>query len=166
MQVSASALAVKDVLARTHVEIYNDGGQDSHDMKWENTNRQKRLYFIGVIILLVGLGSAVLIYLTAEDDSESVVGYEIVGGNVYPTAPENSKIYVHDLELFGGKAAVLADEFSRWFAGLWHGKSLAFTVAFISIVISLGFFFVAYHSPPDVSDVQDEKDREGPTDTV
>ncbi len=131
-------------------------------MKWENTNMQKRLHFISAIVLLVGLGSAILIYLTAEDVPDSGVGYEVVNGYVYPTAPQNSKVYVHDLELFGGKAAVLADEFSRWFAGLWHGKSLAFTVACISIFISLVVFFVANHSPSDVkSDVRGEKDREG-----
>ena len=136
-------------------------------MKGENTNLKRRLYFISAIILLVGLSSAILIYLTAEDDSESAIGYEVVGGNVYPTAPGNSKIYVHDLELFGGKAAVLADEFSRWFVGLWHGKSLAFTVACISIFIFLGVFFVAHHSPPDVkTDLRDEKAEKEPTDSV
>jgi len=118
-------------------------------MKWENTNPQTRLYLISAVILLVGLGSAILIYLTAEDDHGSAVGYEVVDGYVYPITPENSKIYAHDLELFGGKAAVLADEFRRWFVGLWQGKSLAFTVVCISIVLCIGFFFVGYHSQSD-----------------
>jgi len=127
-------------------------------MKWEDTNLQTRLYIIGVIILLVGLGSSIVIYLTAKDVSDNAVGYEVVGGNVYPTEPEDSKIYVRDVELFGGKAAVLADEFRRWFVGLWHGKSLAFTVGGIFIIVFLGVFYVAYHLPPDEeSDVRDEK---------
>jgi hypothetical protein len=127
-------------------------------MKWENTNLQTRLYFISAIILLVGLGSSIVIYLTANDVSDNAVGYEVVGGNVYPTSPEDSKIYVRDVELFGGKAAVLADEFRRWFVGLWHGKSLAFTIACISIIVFIGVFFVAYHSiPGEESDVRDEK---------
>ena len=127
-------------------------------MKWENTNLQTRLYFISAIILLVGLGSSIVIYLTANDVSDNAVGYEVVGGNVYPTSPEDSKIYVRDVELFGGKAAVLADEFRRWFVGLWHGKSLAFTVGGIFIIAFLGVFYVAYHSPrDDESDVRDEK---------
>ncbi len=105
-------------------------------MKWNITNPQTRLYLIAAIILLVGLGSAVSIYLTAEDASNNTLV------NNY----ENSKIYRHDLELYGGKANVLADEFSRWFAGLWHGKSLAFTIACITVCISFGFFFVARHS--------------------
>lgn len=110
---------------------------------------------ISVIILIVGLCCAVLIYLTAETDSSSILGYEMSGGSVYPITPENSKMYKHTLELYGGKAAVIADDFRRWFEGLWHGKSLAFTVAFLTIVISLGGFFIANHLPSHLkSDVQ------------
>lgn len=127
-------------------------------MKWKITNLQTLLYLITVIILLVGLGSAILIYLTAENDSDRFLGYEVVGGYVYPIAPEDSKKYMHDLELYGGKTNVLANEIMRWFDGLWHGKSLAFTVACITIFISLGFFFVAHHLPSDLkSDAPDDQ---------
>ena len=85
-----------------------------------------------------------------------------MGDNAYLIAPENSKKYVHDLELYGGKANVLANEFMSWFVGLWHGKSLAFTVACITIFISLGFFLVARTSPPHLEyDVHDENNRVG-----
>ena len=131
-------------------------------MNWKTTNLQTRLYLISAIILLVGLSSSILIYLTAENDSKSVLGYEIVGDNAYLITPENSKKYLHDLTLYGGKMAVLTDEFSRWFVGLWHGKSLAFTVACITIFISLGFFFVARTAPSDLeSDAHDENNRVG-----
>jgi len=129
-------------------------------MKWKTMNLQTRLFLISAIILLVGLSSSIWIYLANGNDSETVLGYEIVGGNAYLVNPENSKKYVHDLELMGGKPAVLADEFSRWFIGLWHGKSLAFTVAFIAIFISLGFVFFAITSPSDLkSDTLDENNR-------
>jgi signal transduction histidine kinase len=102
---------------------------------------RKKLIFVGVIILLVGLGSAVLIYYQSPgNDSDNVLGYEIIGGSSYPIRPEDSRIYRRDLELYGGKAAVLTDQFSRWFGGLWRGKTLAFTVAGISIFISFLFF--------------------------
>ncbi len=131
-------------------------------MKWKSANPQTWLKLISAIILLVGLGSAVLIYQTAETDLSSALGYDIAGQSVYPIMPENSKMYKHDLELYGGKAAVLADEFRRWFVGLWHGKSLAFTVAFISIFISFGFFFAANYMPPRLkSDVRSENNRNG-----
>jgi len=114
-------------------------------MKWKISNLQTRLYLVSAIILVVGLGSAILIYLTAKSDSYSVLGYE------------DSKTYIHDLELYGGKANVLANEFMRWFGGLWHGKSLAFTVACITIFISLGLSFVANHLLSDLkSDGRDK----------
>lgn len=47
------------------------------------------LYFFAALILLIGLGSSLLIYLKAGNDSEVFPGYE------------NSKIYIHDLELYG-----------------------------------------------------------------
>jgi hypothetical protein len=106
-------------------------------------NLQTCFYLISAIILLVGLSGSVWIYLTAENDSKSVLGYEIAGGNAYLVTPENSKKYVHDLELYGGKMNVLADELMGWFVGLWHGKSLALIVGCVTILISLGCVFVA-----------------------
>ncbi len=119
--------------------------------------RQARLYLIAVFILLTGLGSAILIYLTAADNSNDALGYEVVGGNVYPVAPEDSKMYLHNLELYGGKINVLANELTTWFAGLWHGKSLAFTIACITIIVSSCLFFVA--SRPKSGCEPDDRDE-------
>jgi hypothetical protein len=131
-------------------------------MKWTTANLQTRLYLISAVILLTGLSISIWVYLTAENDSKSVLGYEISGGNAYLITPENSKKYEHDLRLMGGGAAVLADELSRWFVGLWHGRSLAFTVACITIIIALGFFVVARTSPSrSESDAHDENNRVG-----
>ncbi len=129
-------------------------------MRWKHIKQQTRLYFIGGLILMVGLGSALLIYLTAENESGYAAGYDLAGGNVYAIAPETSKVYVHNLELYGGKAAVLADEFNRWFNGLWHGTSLAFTVACVTILIFCGFLLVARQTASDSqSDVADKNSR-------
>jgi hypothetical protein len=131
-------------------------------MKWEITDPQTCLNLISVMILLVGLGSAVLIYRTAENDSNSVLGYEIIGGQAYPIMPEDSKMYLRDLQLYSGKAGVLADEFRRWFVGLWYGKSLAFTVAYITLFISFVVFYAANHLPSRLkSDVHSENSRDG-----
>ncbi len=104
---------------------------------------ETRNYLIAAVILLVGLGSAAMIHLTAGNNPDGALGYEVIDGIAYPIKPDDSKMYMHDLELYGGKTIVLADEFRRWFVGLWQGKSLAFTVACITIVISLGFLFFA-----------------------
>lgn len=114
----------------------------------EKLQTQKHLFnLISTIILLVGLGSAVLIYQKADNEISGAVGYEVIDGHAYPIMPEDSKMYSHDLELYGGKASVMIDEFNRWFIGLWQGKSLAFIVAFISIFISLVGFYAANHLP-------------------
>jgi len=116
-------------------------------MKREIADLRESVILIGAIIMVVGLGSAIWIYQSAGDYSGSVLGYEIIDGSAYPIRPEDSRVYRRDLEHFGGKAAIVVDDFSRWFIGLWHGKTLAFTVAFISIFISLLFFFIANRLP-------------------
>ncbi len=106
------------------------------------------LHLLSVITLVVGLGSALLIYRAAENDFNNVLGYREEGGSVYPIMPGDSKKYLRDIELYGGKANVIADEFRRWFVGLWHGRSLAYTVACITIAVSFGTFYVAsFHLP-------------------
>ena len=131
-------------------------------MKWKSADLRICINLISAIILLVGLGTAIFIYQTADDDSSGVLGYQIIGGTIYPIMPENTKIYKHDLEVYGGKAAVLADEFRRWFIGLWHGKSLAFTLTCITILVSFAGFFTARHLPShSESDAGAENNRDG-----
>ena len=124
-------------------------------MKWKAVDRGTGLNLLGIMILLMGLVIAALIYRTAKNDSRDVLGYEQGSESVYPLKPEDSRKYLRDLELYGGKANVLADEFRRWFVGLWHGKSLAFTVGCITILIALSIFYAANHVPsrlpPDIS---------------
>jgi hypothetical protein len=102
----------------------------------------RRIFFnlIGFIILLGGLGSAILLYRTAGDNLTNNLIYEEEGGSVYPLRPEDSKKYIRDLELYGGRANVLVTEFRLWLVGLWQGKSLAFIIAFITVLIAFGFF--------------------------
>ena len=94
-------------------------------------------------MLAIGLCCALLIYLTAEDDPVSAVSYVVVDGVTYPIAPGSSKMYVRELQRFGGKATVLFDEFNRWFAGLWQGKSLADHCNGSVVRASLGVFLFA-----------------------
>jgi hypothetical protein len=96
-----------------------------------------RLYISAIAVLAAGLCSAFLIYATAEEDPGSGALYEMV----------HAKPYIHELQRFGGKAAVLFDEFNRWFAALWQGKALAFSVAWISIFVALGIFLLARRWP-------------------
>jgi hypothetical protein len=132
-------------------------------MKWKIPDLYTCLNLISIIILLGGLGSSILIYRTAEDKPYGVLGYEEEGGNVYPIMPEDSKQYQRGLELYGGKANELMDQFRRGFIGLWHGKSLAYTVACITILISFGVFYVANYLLPSRLEpgVPSENNRDG-----
>jgi hypothetical protein len=89
---------------------------------------------VSCAILLVGFASAILIYFAAPGNTS---GYE----------PEDSKQYLRTMELYGGKANVLAADFRIWFSGLWHGKSLAFTVAVLAVLVALAYRVVATPLP-------------------
>ena len=100
-------------------------------------------------ILLVGLGSAAVIFLLAAPASTNPLGYE----------PLQSKRYVHDLEVYGGTCNVLAEEFRGWFMGLWQGRRLALTVAVITVATVLLIRFVAAPRPPAMPHRSDRGER-------
>ncbi len=110
-------------------------------------SRRASLNLIGALILLVGLGSAALIYHQAQNAASGALGYESGNDAIYPVMPEDSKQYLRDMELYGGKANVLADKFRRWLIGLWQGKSLALIIAVTASIISLGVFYTANIMP-------------------
>lgn len=86
-----------------------------------------------IAILAVGFGAAAAVYFAAGPEPENPLGYD----------PLENKRFVHDLELYGGKANVLAAEFRDWFTGLWYGRNLAFTIAAITVLLALAARFFA-----------------------
>lgn len=98
---------------------------------------QARRKFVAAAILLAGFTAASAIYLTATPPPENPLGYR----------PEDSKQYLREMELYGGKANVLVSEFRQWFEGLWRGRPLAFTVAFISVLLALAFLIASTPLP-------------------
>jgi hypothetical protein len=94
---------------------------------------KSRLQLAALVVLLTGLGLSARIYLTAPADSSVTMADEYL----------QSKKYAHELTAYGGKLTVVADEFFRWFAGLWQGRQLAVTIAAISFTVALGLFLFA-----------------------
>jgi len=84
-------------------------------------------------VLVLGVCAAGALYLLADDEGENASLYEM----------QISKGYVRQLRQFGGKASVLFDEINRWFAGLWHGTSLALTIAWISFGAAAVLYLLA-----------------------
>ena len=96
-----------------------------------------RLHAASFVVLVVGLTAGVVIYLMAEDEAVNLAIHEMT----------ISKTYVRELRRFGGRASVLFDEFNRWFDGLWRGKALGVTIAWLSAGTSLALFLVARRLP-------------------
>lgn len=100
--------------------------------------RKLRLFWSAWAVLAAGLGSAVAIYFTAGPAPANPLGYD----------PLDTKTYVRELELYGGKANLLGLEIRAWFWSLWHGRGLAYTVAVLSAIGAFLLWFVATHEIP------------------
>ena len=53
------------------------------------------------------------------------------------------------MELYGGKANVLAADLMRWLGSLWHGRRLALTVACATVVVAGGVWLLADPLPAE-----------------
>lgn len=96
------------------------------------TRKSKHCHLPTAGILISGFASSIVIYLSAGDEPYN------------PLAEyEGSKKFAYELERIGGKGAVLANEFSNWFAGLWSGRQLAFTLACITALLAAGYYWIA-----------------------
>lgn len=89
-----------------------------------------RFSIAALFVLAVGLGAGTTIYFTAEEPAPTA--YIMLGDTAVPYDPAMSKTYVRQIERFGGKTAVLFDDFNRWFASLWVGKRLGITIVCLS----------------------------------
>jgi hypothetical protein len=87
----------------------------------------------GWLLLLVGWSFAAVIYINAASDSAIESTESIVGGRSYD----------YNIERIGGKAALYAARFNEWLGGLWHGRTLSYTVAVLTLVLAIACFWVA-----------------------
>jgi hypothetical protein len=100
-----------------------------------------RFTIAGLFVLALGLGAGATIYFTAEEPAPAA--YIMIGDTAYPYDPAMSRAYVRQIERFGGKAAVLFDDFNRWFASLWVGKTLGITIVCLSAAVAAVLFWIA-----------------------
>jgi hypothetical protein len=98
---------------------------------------ERRVRRITRTILLVGFAAALAAWIAARARPENPLGYD----------PLDNKKYIHDLQVYGGTANVLAAEFREWFAGLWYGKNLAYTIAVLTVLVVLVVRFYLLTSP-------------------
>ena len=105
--------------------------------------RHGRLLTAGWLILLVGCCLSAWLFSTAAEDTGDVVAYVMVDGQSYPVMASDSKAYRHQIERFGGKMAIFADEFGRWIKRLTTGRWLAALIAVLSVAVAGACFRVA-----------------------
>jgi hypothetical protein len=102
--------------------------------------RLARLRLITGGILAMGLGATLAIYLSAAPNGANPLGFE----------PEDSKRYLRDVEVYGGKVNLLASQIRDAWNGLWHGRNLAFTVGGLTILLALAFWFIGSRRARDL----------------
>ena len=95
--------------------------------------RLRRIHQLTALLLAAGLAATALIHALTPPTPPNPLGYEAT----------DSKKYLRDLELYGGKVNVLATEFMGWWNDRWHGRNLAVTVAVLTLVGAGGFAFGA-----------------------
>jgi len=98
---------------------------------------ERRLRRVTRTILAVGFGAAVAAWIVAGARPENPLGYD----------PLDNKKYIHDLQVYGGTANVLAAEFREWLAGLWYGRNLAYTIAVLTVLVVLVVRFTMLTNP-------------------
>ena len=112
-----------------------------------------RLRYAVALILVAGLACAAVLYVTAPPPSGDAGGQR----------PDESKKYLREMEVYGGKANLLATDLRQWFETLWHGRPLAFTVAFLTLLLAFLVLFFGTPLPPSPPPIPGpHRDRDGP----
>ncbi len=94
---------------------------------------RRKLNRISALLLLLGLGSAVAIFLLAKPEEDN----ELLNDS------RGARRYHRELRMIGGNANLLSAQFREWFDSLWHGQALAGTVAVLTVGTTLVFRYVA-----------------------
>jgi len=106
------------------------------------TKLRPTLNWLGILILVAGLGSAALIWRAQDAIDRQNEASDIANGSD-PLPPLDSRRHVRDIEINYGKFGVLIEEGDE----LLHGKPLAKTIAVVSAITAAGFFLVAARLP-------------------
>ncbi len=115
------------------IEIFFSSSSNSNTRSFNfDTGRFRSM---AILIFFIGMLSSIVIFFAAHPASENALGYDPAGG----------KMYLHDLQVYGGRINIIAVEFTRWFYGLWQGKTLSFSIAFLTTVIAYIFWTVGSH---------------------
>lgn len=98
---------------------------------------RSRKNLVTAAILAAGVLAAAVIYATARPVVEDPLG-----------DPMESKRFIHDMEVYGGKANLVLNDFREWLVAQFQGRQLAFTVLFLAVLLAV---VVRALTPPPLS---------------
>jgi hypothetical protein len=108
-------------------------------------NVRLALNLAGMLILLVGLASAVII-LRAHAGEQQTSDEQIINPEA-PLTPSDSRKQSREIEIYYGKTGLLFERWSEQAAALFHGKALAKVIAIGSGIMASGCFLAARRVP-------------------
>ena len=133
VQVIQAQLSQRDAAKDAEAPWRRHLGQDP-------VTRRTRVTQVTALILGMGLGLAATLWVLTPPPAPNPLGFE----------PEDSKKYLRQMEMIGGKANVVASQLQAWFDSLWHGRGLPRTVAVLTVVLAGTFWFSTHPGPPEV----------------
>ena len=97
-----------------------------------------RLNLVGVAILLIGLGSVAMIERNARiQEANSLEDTEATHALLHP---EDSREYMRNAEMMGGKLGVLLNSWLQNVEDLGHSRPFAIAIAAVSLVAAAAVF--------------------------
>jgi hypothetical protein len=108
--------------------------------------RRARFNWLGVTVLVAGLGSATSIWLDQDRLDRQNRAQGSNGGE--PLSIEDSRRYTRDVALYYGETGLLMEKGKRWFKDMTQGKPLAETIAVVSVGGAGGLFYLASRRNP------------------
>jgi hypothetical protein len=102
---------------------------------------RRRLYIVGVLLLLAGYGGAGLaLRAQARIDAQNALLEENGAGDI---GSLDSRANSQQLEALYGKSGIVSAEIMDWLRGVTHGRGLAETLIIVSSASALGCFLAA-----------------------
>lgn len=99
------------------------------------------LRLLGVLVLLMGLGSAALIWRADDRAAEQLTN------PAAPLAASDSRKQSREIEIYYGKTGVLMERWREELGDLTHGKPLAKLIAVFTLIAACGCFYLAERWP-------------------
>jgi hypothetical protein len=107
------------------------------------TSRRSLLNYIGIFILLAGMGVGELIYWRSLQGGSGT-------DDAYPLLSQyDSRVYQRDVQMYVGTFGLIMDQWSRAISNLREPKPLAITISVLSMIAAGGCFIAASRMPRD-----------------